>query len=316
VTAPLVSVVVSTYNRPARLAALLDGLRSQTLGAARFEVIVVDNGSGPETGRVLRARVAAGGLALRTERRAVTAGPAGGRNTGWRLARAAQVAFTDDDCRPEPRWLAALLAAAEARPGAIVQGVTLPDPAQRHREGLFSHTVRIETLGPQYETCNILYPRALLEQLGGFDESFGLRPAGEDTDLAWRAIGLGAPTVLASGAVVHHAVEPVGARGQLRVAARWGPVVRVIAAHPETRAMLYRGCFWNVWHYLMWRSVLAAAGPVWLRRLVLVRHLMSLRRRASEGGAGAAAIPFLLIHDLVECWAIARAAVSHGTLVL
>ena len=63
---PLVSVVVSTYDRPARLARLLDALRAQTLGRSAFEVIVVDNGSGPETGRVLAAEVAQGGLALRT----------------------------------------------------------------------------------------------------------------------------------------------------------------------------------------------------------------------------------------------------------
>ena len=52
---PLVSVVVSTYNRPARLAALLAGLRAQTVGADRFEVVVVDNGSAPATWEAARA---------------------------------------------------------------------------------------------------------------------------------------------------------------------------------------------------------------------------------------------------------------------
>ncbi len=27
------------------------------------------------------------------------------------------------------------------------------------------------------------------------------------------------------------------------------------------REELYRGLFWNVWHYLLWRSVLALAAP-------------------------------------------------------
>ena len=313
---PLVSVVVSTYDRPERLARLLDALRAQTLGPERFEVIVIDNGSRPGTGRVLAGQVAQGGLELRTCRLPLTLGPAGGRNAGWRLAAAALVAFTDDDCRPAPDWLQAALVVAGRHPGAIVQGVTRPDPDERDRGGPFSHTVRIECLGPQYETCNILYPRALLVALDGFDESFGLRPAGEDTDLAWRAIESGVLTVQAPAAVVWHAVERIGPVGMLRLAARWGPAVRVLAEHPQTRTMLYRGRFWNAWHYLLWRSVLAAVGPAWLRRQLLTRHLMTLRARAVQEGGGTAAIPFLLLHDAVECWAIARGAVRYRTLVL
>jgi hypothetical protein len=80
--------------------------------------------------------------------------------------------------------------------------------------------------------------------------------------------------------------------------------------------MLYGGLFWNVWHYLMWRSLVALAAPVWLRRLVLARHLFELRRRAREQGAGAWAVPFLVLHDAVECWAVARGAIRSRTLVL
>jgi glycosyltransferase involved in cell wall biosynthesis len=312
----LISVVVSSFNRPARLERLLRALAEQTLGADRFEVIVVDNGSGPETGRVLAAERAAGRLNLRCERLPVTLGPAGGRNAGWRHAGAPLVAFTDDDCRPGPGWLQAMVAACATHPGAVIQGPTRPDPAERDRDGWLSHTVSIERLGPQYQTCNIVYPRALLERLGGFDESFGLRPAGEDTDLAWRAIESGVPTVFAPRALVLHAVDRVGARGRLAIAARWGPVVRVLAEHPGSRAMLHRGRFWNVWHYLLWRSVLAVAGPAWLRRIVLARHLMTLRERARREGASTAAIPFLVAHDAVECAAIARAAIRYRTLVL
>jgi glycosyltransferase involved in cell wall biosynthesis len=314
---PAVSVVVSTYNRPARLAALLAALREQALARDRFEVIVVDNGSGPETGRLLEDEMDRRDLWLHVVRHPVTRGPAGGRNSGWRLARAPVVAFTDDDCRPERDWLSAIVQAAGRHPAAIIQGRTVPDPEDPRSVELFSHTITVDRLGPQYETCNIAYPRALLQALGGFDESFGLRPAGEDTDLAWRAIERGAEAVLAAEAVVRHAVEPVGARGRLRIASRWGPAVRVLAEHPGARElMLYRGCFWNVWHYLVWRSLLSALGPGWLRRMLIARHLMTLHRRAVDGRASSAAIPYLLVHDVVECWAVARGALRHRTLVL
>jgi hypothetical protein len=234
---PLVSVVVSTYNRPARLARLLDGLSVQTLPAAQFEVVVVDNGSGPETAHVLAAERARGRLALICARHAVTLGPAGGRNAGWRLARAPLVAFTDDDCVPASAWLEQLLALASEHAGAVVQGQTQPDPSEQDKAGLLSHTVRIEWLGPQFQTCNILYPRAVLEALGGFDERFGLEPAGEDTDLAWRAIESGCPMVFAPEAVVYHGVQRLSVAGTLALAARWSEVTRVFARHPQLAAV-------------------------------------------------------------------------------
>jgi GT2 family glycosyltransferase len=314
---PLVSVVVSTYNRPTRLARLLAGLRSQTLAGDRFEVIVVDNGStGPETRAVIGEELARGELSLRPVHHVVTRGPAGGRNSGWRLARAPLIAFTDDDCVPDQGWLGAALAAHRERPAAIIQGRTEPDPAELALDGVLSRTMRVEQLGPEYQTCNIFYPRTVLESLGGFDERYGLLPAGEDTDLAWRAIETGHETTFEPRAVVFHAVERLGAAGMLRIAARWSEVVRVFAEHPQLRATLNRGVFWTVWHYLLWRSLLALLGPAWLRRMVLTMHLLELRKRARAAGAGTSAIPFLLVHDVVECWALARGAVRYRTLVL
>ena len=313
---PLVSVVVSTYNRPAGLERLLSSLRGQDLAADDFEVIVVDNGSEPATAATLARQAAHPGLQLRCVRHESTLGPAGGRNSGWRLARAALVAFTDDDCAPGPGWLAAGLRAHAEHPAAVIQGATRPDPRDLGADGPLSRTVLVDSLGPQYEACNIFYPRELLEALDGFDARFGTVPAGEDTDLAWRAIAHGAPTVMAQDALVYHSIEPVGMRGMLRFARRWGPATRLFAEHPQTRSMLHRRLFWNVWHYLLWRSLLGLLAPRALRRLILTRHLLELRRRARSEGAGAWLIPFLLVYDAVECWSIARGAIRNRTLVL
>ena len=232
VAEPRVSVVAATRDRPDRLAALLEALRAQTLAAADFEVVVVDDGSGPETSVLLEDAARGGDLALRIVRHDAPRGPGGARNAGWRAARGALVAFTDDDCRPAPGWLEAGLAAHERAPEAVVQGRTQPDPGERDRLGPFSRTVHVERLGPQYETCNIFYPRELLERLGGFDEGFGLRPGGEDSDLAWRAIELGRPTAFCGDALVFHAVLELGPLGALRDATRWTETVRVFARHP------------------------------------------------------------------------------------
>jgi hypothetical protein len=204
--APAVSVVVATRDRPARLAALLAGLRRQRLPAGEgFEVVVVDDGSGPDTVAELEAEAAAGRLDLSVLREEAPRGPGAARNRGWRAARAGLVAFTDDDCVPDPGWLAGGLAAHRRVPEAMVQGRTEPEPAELHHGGPLARTLRSVELGPQYPTANMFYPRELLEELSGFDEGFGLRPGGEDTDLAWRAIELGRPAVLAPDALVHHA---------------------------------------------------------------------------------------------------------------
>ncbi len=310
------SVVVPTHTRPVRLARLLDSLREQTLSSEAFEVIVVDDGADGQAARVA-ADAARAGVPVRCASEHVPgSGPSAARNSGWRAARAPLVAFTDDDCRASAGWLSALVQAADAHPGAVLQGRTDPDPDELAAVGLLSRTVSVDQLGPQYETCNIAYPRGALEALGGFDERFGAEPAAEDTDLAWRAIERGWPTTFAPEALVYHAVERLGVRGTLRVARRWQGAVRVLAEHPQTRAILYGGVFWNVWHYLLWRSLLAFLGPGWLRRIVVRRHLRALRERAARAGAGPWAIAFLLVHDGVECWAVARGAIRHRTFVL
>ncbi len=319
VAEPRVSVVAATRDRPGRLAALLEALRAQTLGVPEFEVVVVDDGSEAETRGLLDDAQKRDDLALRVVRHDAPRGPGGARNAGWRAARGALVAFTDDDCRPAPAWLAAGLAAHERVPEAVVQGRTEPDPGERDRLGPFSRTVHVERLGPQYETCNIFYPRELLERLGGFDEEFGLRPGGEDTDLAWRAIELGRPTAFCVEALVFHAVLELGALGALRDATRWSETVRVFARHPGARTMLDHRVFWNVWHYLLVRSLLALLLPRRLRALrwaILARHALALNDRARTLGGGPRLLPLLIVYDVVETVAVARGAARHRTLVV
>lgn len=314
---PLVSVVVATHDRPQRLLRLLDALRAQSLGTERFEVIIIDDGSAAETRAALAEQLAGGRLEVRVERNHRALGPGAARNRGWRLARAPLVAFTDDDCAPCANWLAAGVAAA--RPGTITQGPTLPDPTELAADGVFSRTVRVESLGPRYETCNIFYPRDLLERVGGFDERFGLAPGGEDCDLAWRAFELGARAEFAPEAVVFHAVERLGAIGKLRSAPRWSETVRVFRRHPGARCMLDRGLFWNGWHFALLRSLAAFALPRQLRVVriaVLARHAQVLHRRARREGAGPWAIPYFVLFDALEVYGVLRGALRSGTLVL
>jgi GT2 family glycosyltransferase len=218
--------------RPERLRALLHALAGE-------DVVVVANGATSEVQDVIAA---AGVRCVRLE---PNRGPAAARNAGWRACDGEYVAFTDDDCLPAPGWLAALR--TQAAPGVVVQGRVAPLPEEAHRVGPFARTVIVDAQGPFFHTANVLYPRALLEAVGGFDESYA-RVAGEDTDLGWRAMEAGAQVRFAPDALVWHAVTELGWRGLARDAARWGTAVRLVKRHPGLRAHFHHRIFWKRSH--------------------------------------------------------------------
>lgn len=126
-----VSVVLCTYNRAHLLRRALQHLARQQLGGVAVEIIVVDNDSSDQTAAVVENVAADAPFDVRYafEKRQ---GIAYARNTGWRLARAEYVAFTDDDVHVEPHWIARIRDAFVAHPDVdCVGGTVMPVwPAQ------------------------------------------------------------------------------------------------------------------------------------------------------------------------------------------
>jgi glycosyltransferase involved in cell wall biosynthesis len=315
---PDVTVVLPTRNRAPRLAAALEALRGQAIDAERFEIVIVDDGSSDATPDLL-SRLPAGGEPGIRAIRLPGDGPAAARNAGWRAGRAQFVAFTDDDCEPTPTWLEAILRAAGESPGAIVQGSTRPIPRESQLLSRpFTRTRRIEAPSPWFATCNIAYPRALLERLDGFDELFP-EALGEDTDLGWRALEAGARVEFAPGGVVHHAVEDLGAAGYMRHALRGADAVYAFRRHPGLRARTLRfGVFRNP---SLARLALAIAGVLLARRsrvaaLLVLPYARNLLGRALASDGGPLLVPYLLAYDLVQAYTSLRGSMKHRTLVL
>ncbi len=283
-SAPSISVVVASHERPLRLLWLLNALEEQTLERERFEVVVCHDSRGERSARILAAHpLSAAGVLSAIALPPGRNPPGAQRNVAWRRARAPLIAFTDDDCRPPPDWLERGLAAAQAHPGAIVQGTTRPDPDEL---GLLHacahpHTQDIDPPVDWVQTCNVVYPRAALERAGGFDEGF---EGGEDTDLAWRVRAAGAPLVGAPEVLTYHAVEPRSLRGAVRASWRWRHLPAVVARHPQMRGNASIGqVFWKPRHA---RLVLAAAG--------LAAAVGLGRRRGGGALAAALAVPWIL----------------------
>jgi len=208
---PRASVVVPTHGRPALLRECLRRLARQDVPHADYEVIVVDDGSPPPVNAenaavVQRLSRSYPKLAIHYLWSARNRGPAAARNSGWRKARAAVIAFTDDDTRPARAWLRNGLAALEGREavaGRIV--VPLPDePTDYERD-----TAGLERAS--FVTANAFVRKSVLESVGGFDERYRIAWR-EDADLEFALRERGARIGRAPGAVVVHPVRP----------ARWG----------------------------------------------------------------------------------------------
>ena len=322
--APRISVVVPSHARPLRLRWLLNSFEEQTLDRDAFEVIVVHDYGDEDTRSIIERHPLADAGVLRHIRiEPGTGQPARQRNLGWRAARAPIVAFTDDDCRADPGWVAAMLAAAGAHPGAIVQGVTKTEPYEVETWAA-PHVRTLSVPHPPnefFQTCNILYPHALLEQLGGFDETFAA-PVGEDTDLALRALEAGAEAVGAQDAVAFHAVEEYRLPDMIRLNWKWRHVPLLAQRHPRVRSQWTHGIFWRREHRL---TLAALLGLLLARRFPLAALAAApylreklMRRGTSKRQLVTAAIelPGQAAVDVAELGTLAAGSVIYKTIVL
>jgi len=212
-----VSVVVCTFNRPRLLVECLSRLAGQAGPATRSEVIIVNNNSTDDTAEVAQ-RFCGSGSPFRVvleERQ----GLAHARNRGWREARGEYVAYIDDDARPCPNWIAAMNDFLDARPGALAFGgpyraftlTPLPDwfPREYGSWDLGAQT-RVLARTEYLNGTNMIFQKALLQKLGGFEGSLGMRGStisyGEETELMIRMHRQGLEIHYCPDIVVEHAI--------------------------------------------------------------------------------------------------------------
>jgi glycosyltransferase involved in cell wall biosynthesis len=191
VTHPInATVVIPTYGRSESLHHTLAALAKQDMRG--FEVVVVDDGS-PEpvtedvapTTDIFELRII----------RQQNAGPAAARNRGAREARGEILAFTDDDCLPQPTWLSTLVQELSSHPDALVGALTfngLPNnnwsaTSQLIIDLVYDHFNRDPANAYFLASNNLACRRELFLKLVGFDGAFP-RAGAEDRDFCdrWR----------------------------------------------------------------------------------------------------------------------------------
>ncbi len=218
-----VSVVVPTCGRPEALARCLAALAWQDLPPWEYEIIVSDDGHDESTRRIAASCRRPGG----PEMIYVTPsgkGPAAARNRGWREARAAVVAFTDDDCVPSPGWLSAGLSAFKDGVAGASGKTVLPVP--RKPTDYEANAARLSLA--LFITANCFISREALEAIGGLNENYP-HAWREDSDLYFRLVRHGRQVVRVEDAVVVHPIRP----------AAWGISIR-LQRMSMYNAMLFR----------------------------------------------------------------------------
>ena len=201
-TEPETTVVIPNWNGCHLLERCLTALRAQTY--PDFDIIVVDNGSIDGSVAYLREHFPEVHVIANEENR----GFAAATNQGIRAAEGSRtsrfVVTLNNDTEVAPRWLASLVAAMES---ASEVGMCASAMLFAHRpEMINSAGIAVDRAGIAWDRLGgaplaalgdapvevfgpcagaALYRRAMLEEVGLFDEDFFAYM--EDVDLAWRA---------------------------------------------------------------------------------------------------------------------------------
>jgi len=238
------SVVIPSHNRPDLVVRTVRSAVSQTVPRSVFEVLVVDDGSTPPVTEAFRGgRLPEGVRILRSEE---NVGRAAARNLGIRAARGEVVIMLDDDIEVVPGLVAAHLEVHASNPRAVALGKILVarelgrDPYHRYLDTRGVEKVRPGDVIPSryFVTGNSSVPKAGMDEVGLFDESFSLY-GGEDTDLGLRLGKAGYEFRYAGDAVGYH-LDVVDIDRTCRRLAAYGreALPRVVARHPELKTEL------------------------------------------------------------------------------
>ncbi|MDK9698963.1 MAG: glycosyltransferase [bacterium] len=218
--APVISIVIATYNRADLVKQCLDRLFALAPDEPPFELIVVDNASTDGTVELLETYPQPFVLLRNTENRNF----AGANNQGAAVALGKYLVMLNSDTMPEAGWLREMLRVIEAHPDCGIVGCKLLYPHNRtiqhagvafYRGGHpfhiyhdFAENAEQVSYEREFKAVTAacwMVPRELYLDLGGFDERF--RNGFEDVDFCRKVTETGKRILYTPRATVLHFEE-------------------------------------------------------------------------------------------------------------
>jgi GT2 family glycosyltransferase len=216
-----VSIIVVNWNGESLLGNCLASLFQQTY--SKREIILVDNGSTDRSVQFVKDNFSDVKLVELSENRGFT----GGNLEGAKLAAGEFIALVNNDTRADERWLASLVQPMleDACIGICGSkllldkgdrinsaGIGLTTAGVGFDRGYGEEAAAYSSLEPVFGSCAaaVLYRRAMLNEIGFFDDDFFLY--GEDVDLSFRAQLAGWKCLYVPSAVVYHRLNATAGR--------------------------------------------------------------------------------------------------------
>jgi GT2 family glycosyltransferase len=320
---PKVSLVIPNWNGLHHLRTCLDAALAQTVSSC--EVILVDNGSTDGSADF----VAANYLQVTVLRREENLGFAAATNLGIRSSQGEYVATLNNDTQAEPTWLEGLVEAMDsaADVGMCASKLLFYD----HRDVVNSAGIAVDKVGIAWDRDGgatdsagdlrprevfgpcagaALYRRAMLDQIGLFDEDFFSYL--EDVDLAWRGQAVGWRCLYVPSARVYHVHSATGQEGsplKNRLLGR-NKCWTIVKNYPWPQWLAYAPLILAydllamAWGLVSRRDWSVAAG-----RLEALRALPAVlrKRRAIQASTGySARLAFAMLSSVEPPWSVQR----------
>jgi len=207
------SIIIPTYNRKNILKRSLGHLFKQTYPAAKYEIIVVDDGSVDGTTEMIKTlRPPCSLRYFRQDNK----GPAAARNLGIKNAKGRIIIFLDDDIFATPRLIEEYISYHDRFSNVFVSGYTLLSSELIKSSLFLRYAKKRHERSPQsstnlvfskFITSNISVKRKNFLDIGLFDETLG-KYGWEDIEWGYRAHKRGLKLKFNKNAIAYHYKNP------------------------------------------------------------------------------------------------------------